>query len=148
MIGAALDYPVTLCLPSSASQERKRILAAFGAELLITPGDEGTDGAIRKVHELVASEPRQIFLCRPVQQSRELASALSHHGERNLGANVWPDHAFCGRTRHQRHVRGHYAAIEGTEFRDSLHQPAAGRAVSWTRRLEAHGDRTSSGDLR
>ncbi len=61
MIAGALHYPVTLCLPSSASQERKRILAAFGAELLVTPGDEGTDGAIRKVHELVASEPHRYF---------------------------------------------------------------------------------------
>src|SRR5215813_2466070 len=49
MIGAALGYPVKLCLPDSASHERKRILAAFGAELVITPGDEATDGAIRRV---------------------------------------------------------------------------------------------------
>src|SRR5580692_8636122 len=49
MIGAALGYPVTLCLPDSASLERKRILAAFGAEMIMTPGDEGTDGAIRRV---------------------------------------------------------------------------------------------------
>ena len=50
LIGAAMGYPVKLCLPDSASHERKRILAAYGAELVITPGDEGTDGAIRKVH--------------------------------------------------------------------------------------------------
>src|SRR4029077_9820130 len=54
MIGAALGYPVKLCLPDSASHERKRILKAFGAELVITPGDEATDGAIRRVHEIVA----------------------------------------------------------------------------------------------
>ena len=41
MIGAALGYPVKLCLPDSASHERKRILTAYGAELVITPGDEG-----------------------------------------------------------------------------------------------------------
>src|SRR5215467_13002947 len=61
MIGAALGYPVTLCLPDSASHERKRILAAFGAELVITPGDEGTDGAIRRVKEMVAAEPEKYF---------------------------------------------------------------------------------------
>ena len=61
MIGAAMDYPVKLCLPDSASPERKRILAAYGAELVITPGDEGTDGAIRKVHEIVAAEPGKYF---------------------------------------------------------------------------------------
>src|SRR5579859_7843074 len=61
MIGAALGYSVQLCLPDSASHERKRILAAFGAELVITPGDEGTDGAIRKVHEIVAANPETYF---------------------------------------------------------------------------------------
>src|SRR5258708_25504753 len=40
MVGAALGYPVQLCLPDSASHERKRILAALGADLVITPGDE------------------------------------------------------------------------------------------------------------
>ena len=61
MIGAAMGYPVKLGLPDSASQERKRILAAYGAQLVITPGDEGTDGAIRKVHEIVADEPDKYF---------------------------------------------------------------------------------------
>src|SRR6266480_342159 len=61
MIGARMGYPVKLCLPDSASHERKRILAAYGAELVITPGDEGTDGAIRKVHEIVAAEPDKYF---------------------------------------------------------------------------------------
>src|SRR5258708_26628073 len=61
MIGAALGYPVKLCLPDSASHERKRILVAFGAELVITTGDEGTDGAIRKVHEIVAADPEKYF---------------------------------------------------------------------------------------
>jgi cysteine synthase B len=61
MIGAALGYPVTLCLPDSASHERKRILGAFGAELVITPGDEGTDGAIRRVQQIVAADPEKYF---------------------------------------------------------------------------------------
>jgi cysteine synthase B len=61
MIGAALGYPVALCLPDSASHERKRILAAFGAELIITPGDEGTDGAIRRVQKIVSSDPEKYF---------------------------------------------------------------------------------------
>jgi S-sulfo-L-cysteine synthase (O-acetyl-L-serine-dependent) len=61
MIGAAMGYPVKLCLPDSASLERKRILAAYGAELVITPGDEGTDGAIHKVREIVAAEPDKYF---------------------------------------------------------------------------------------
>src|SRR5262249_18072850 len=61
MIGAALGYPVKLFLPDSASGERKRILEAYGAELVMTPGDEGTDGAIRRVRELAAAEPERYF---------------------------------------------------------------------------------------
>ncbi len=61
MLGAALSFPVRLCLPDSASHERKRILGALGAELVITPGDEGTDGAIRKVHEIVAGDAEKYF---------------------------------------------------------------------------------------
>ena len=61
MIGAALGYRVKLCLPSSASQERKQILAAYDADLVITPGDEGTDGAIRRVKEIYAAEPEKYF---------------------------------------------------------------------------------------
>src|SRR6202167_3164398 len=54
MIAAARGYRVTLCLPDSASPERKRILKAFGAELVMTPGGEGSDGAIRRVQQIVA----------------------------------------------------------------------------------------------
>src|ERR1700675_898430 len=60
-IAAALGYPVMLCLPDSASHERKRILTALGAELVIPSGDEGTDGAIQRVHEIVAAEPEKYF---------------------------------------------------------------------------------------
>src|SRR5467141_5050207 len=43
MIGAALGYPVVLCLPSNASPERKRILSAYGAKIILTPADAGSD---------------------------------------------------------------------------------------------------------
>jgi S-sulfo-L-cysteine synthase (O-acetyl-L-serine-dependent) len=61
MIGAALGYGVTLCLPDSASHERKQILGALGAELVITPGDEATDGAIRRVKQMVAADTNKYF---------------------------------------------------------------------------------------
>jgi cysteine synthase B len=61
MIGAALGYPVTLCLPESASPERKRILIAYGAELIFTPADEGSDGAIRRVQSFYAADPDRYF---------------------------------------------------------------------------------------
>ena len=57
MLGAALRFPVTLAMPSNVSPERKRILAAYGANILWTDPAEGTDGAIRKAIELAANEP-------------------------------------------------------------------------------------------
>jgi cysteine synthase B len=61
MIGAVLGYPVTLCLPDNVSQERKHILKAFGAELVFTPGDSGTDGAIHRVKEIVEADQAKYF---------------------------------------------------------------------------------------
>jgi len=61
MIGAALGYRVKLCLPTSASPERKQILAAYGVEIVFTPGDEGTDGAIRRVREIYEGDREKYF---------------------------------------------------------------------------------------
>jgi cysteine synthase B len=61
MVGAAKGYRVTLCLPDNASPERKMILRAFGAELLMTNPLEGTDGAIREARRLKAAEPDRYF---------------------------------------------------------------------------------------
>src|SRR3954451_8180956 len=61
MIGAARGYKIKLCLPKNASPERKRILKAYGAELILTPADEGSDGAIRKVREIYNQEPDKYF---------------------------------------------------------------------------------------
>src|SRR5207249_7559668 len=61
MIGAARGYKVKLCVPQNASQERKLILRAFGAELVLTDPLEGTDGAIREARRLHASEPGRYF---------------------------------------------------------------------------------------
>ncbi len=61
MIAAAKGYRVKLCLPASATIERKRILAAYGAELVLTPADEGSDGAIRRVRQMYAEDPEKYF---------------------------------------------------------------------------------------
>src|SRR5882724_5305173 len=84
MIGAAIGYPVKLFLPHSASHERKRILGAFGAELVMTPGDEGTDGAIRRVRELVAANPDAYFY--PDQYSNP-ANWQAHY--RTTANEIW-----------------------------------------------------------
>jgi cysteine synthase B len=61
MFGAALGFPVTLCVPSNVSPERKRILKAYGANVVWTNPADGSDGAIRKARELVAAEPDRYF---------------------------------------------------------------------------------------
>ncbi|HVY92353.1 MAG TPA: cysteine synthase family protein, partial [Bryobacteraceae bacterium] len=61
MIGAVRGFKVKLCLPQNASPERKRILKAYGAELVLTDPGEGSDGAIRKVREIYAQDPDRYF---------------------------------------------------------------------------------------
>lgn len=61
MIGAVRGYRVRLCLPANASEERKRMLKAYGAEMILTDAGEGSDGAIRKVRELYEADPDLYF---------------------------------------------------------------------------------------
>jgi cysteine synthase B len=57
MMGAARGYPVKLCMPSNVTPERKRILRAYGAELVLTDPMDGSDGAIREVRRIYAADP-------------------------------------------------------------------------------------------
>jgi cysteine synthase B len=61
MIGAAKGYRVKLCMPSNVSHERKRILKAYGAEIVYTDPMEGSDGAIRRVRAMVKENPELYF---------------------------------------------------------------------------------------
>jgi S-sulfo-L-cysteine synthase (O-acetyl-L-serine-dependent) len=61
MVGAARGYRVTLCLPDNASSERKAMLAALGAQLVLTSPLEGTDGAIREARRMHAADPDRYF---------------------------------------------------------------------------------------
>jgi cysteine synthase B len=61
MLGAALGFPVTLCVPSNVSPERKNILAAYGANVLWTDPADGSDGAIRMARKLIAEQPEKFF---------------------------------------------------------------------------------------
>ncbi|PYX82414.1 MAG: cysteine synthase [Acidobacteria bacterium] len=57
MLGAARGFPVTLCVPANVSEERKRILRAYGANVIWTDAAEGSDGAIRRAQALAEAEP-------------------------------------------------------------------------------------------
>jgi S-sulfo-L-cysteine synthase (O-acetyl-L-serine-dependent) len=61
MLGAAMGFPVTLCVPSNVSPERKHILQAYGANVVWTDPADGSDGAIRKARALAADEPEKYF---------------------------------------------------------------------------------------
>jgi cysteine synthase B len=61
MLGAAQAFPVTLCMPANVSEERKRIIGAYGAKIILTEAAEGSDGAIRKARELASTEPDKYF---------------------------------------------------------------------------------------
>jgi S-sulfo-L-cysteine synthase (O-acetyl-L-serine-dependent) len=61
MLGAAMRFPVTLCMPSNVSEERKRYLRAYGAEVVWTNPADGSDGAIRKAREIIAAEPERYY---------------------------------------------------------------------------------------
>ncbi len=76
MIGAAKGYKVKLCMPECVSLERRRIIESFGAEAVLTQANEGTDGAIRKAHQLIAEEPGKYYM--PNQFENE-NNVLAHY---------------------------------------------------------------------
>jgi cysteine synthase B len=84
MLGAALNFAVTLAMPTNVSPERKRILNAYGIEIVYTDAGEGSDGAIRKARELAAADPEKYFYA---DQYSNPANCLAHyHGTAN---EVW-----------------------------------------------------------
>lgn len=76
MIGAAKGYRVKLFMPECVSTERQHILQALGAEIVLTPAREGTDGAIRRAHQLLADEPDRYYM--PNQFDNE-ANVQAHY---------------------------------------------------------------------
>ena len=97
MLGAALGYPVTVCLPASASAERKRILRAYGAEIIETSALELTDGAIAEARRLHDEAPGKYFY--PDQYAND-ANWQAHY--RTTAPEIWEQtggevtHFVCG----------------------------------------------------
>ena len=84
MLGSALGFPVTLCMPSNVSPERKKYLAAYGAEIVWTSPAEGSDGAIRRARELATASPDGYFYAD--QYSNEQNWMAHYHGTAN---EIW-----------------------------------------------------------
>ena len=76
MLGAARGFPVTLCVPANVSEERKRILRAYGANVIWTDAAEGSDGAIRRAQTLAEAEPDKYIY---VDQYSNLANWRAHY---------------------------------------------------------------------
>ena len=106
MIGAALGIPVTVCLPGSASVERKRILRAYGAELRSDRSARRERRRDRRGAAAGGGGAGALGLPRSIFQSRELGRPLPHHRPRDLGTDRGLDHSFRHRSGHQRHVDG------------------------------------------
>ncbi|MDO9514727.1 MAG: cysteine synthase A [Syntrophales bacterium] len=85
-VAAARGYRLTLTMPDTMSIERRRVLSAFGANLVLTPGAEGMKGAIARAEEMAASDPRRYFL---PQQFRNPANPAIH--ETTTGPEIWRD---------------------------------------------------------
>lgn len=86
MIGAIKGYKVILVMPESMSMERRALLRAFGAELILTPKEEGMRGAIKKVEEIISSDPEKYFV--PMQFENPANSEIHR---KTTAEEIWRD---------------------------------------------------------
>jgi len=85
-VAAARKLPITLTMPETMSLERRKVLKAFGANLILTPGAKGMPGAIAAAEELAAAEPDRYVL---LQQFKNPANPAIH--EQTTGPEIWDD---------------------------------------------------------
>ncbi len=117
MLGAACNFGVTLCVPANVSVERKRILQAYGAEIIYTDPGEGSDGAILKAQEMVAQHPSRYFYAD--QYSNDSNWLAHYYGTAN---EIWEQ--TYGRVTHFVTVLGTSGTFMGTTRRLKELNPA------------------------
>jgi cysteine synthase B len=84
MVGCVKGYRVVLTMSESVSIERRKFLAAFGAEIILTPAKEGTDGAIRRCRKILEEEPGKYFCA---DQFANPANRAAHY--KTTGVEIW-----------------------------------------------------------
>jgi cysteine synthase A len=87
-VAAARGYPVTLTMPETMSLERRKLLAVYGAKMVLTEGPKGMNGAIARAEQIVASDPERYVL---LQQFKNPANPAIH--EKTTGPEIWEDTA-------------------------------------------------------
>jgi cysteine synthase B len=116
MVGAALNVPVELAMPANVSEERKKIIKAYGAKVYLTDPLEGTDGAILFVREKVAKEPEKYLY---LDQYNNPANWKAHFY--STGIEIW--HQTNGRITHLVAGIGTGGTIMGTGRRLKVYNP-------------------------
>ena len=84
-VAAARGIPITLTMPETMSLERRKLLVAYGAKLVLTEGPKGMSGAVAKAEEIAASDPKYVLL----QQFKNPANPAIH--EKTTGPEIWDD---------------------------------------------------------
>jgi cysteine synthase B len=117
MIGAARGYSVQICLPATASPERKRLLELFGAGVIETPATLGTDGAIAEARRIYAHDPERYFY--PDQYNNPANWQAHFYG---TGPEIWEQ--TSGRVTHFVAVVGTSGTLTGTARRLKQYNPS------------------------
>ena len=110
MLGAAEEFPVTLCMPENVSLERKQILQSYGADIVYTDPADGSDGAIRMARDLAAKHPDKYFYAD--QYSNDANWQAHYHGTAN---EIWQQ--TQGRVTHFVSMLGTSGTFVGTTRR-------------------------------
>jgi cysteine synthase B len=118
MLGAAYGIPITLCMPSHVSAERKRILASYGATVVYTDPGEGSDGAIWKARAMIAEEPEKYYYA---DQYSNDANWRAHYTN-GTADEIWQQTA--GRVTHFTAMLGTSGTFVGTSRRLKELNPA------------------------
>src|SRR4051795_2960781 len=129
-------YPIKILMPESVSIERRQMLEVFGAELILTPGEEGSNGAVRRAQEMAAAHPEYCFLYQYGNDSNPLA-----HYE-GTGPEIWRDlpeitHFVAGLgTSGTLMGTGRYLKEQNPEIKVVAIEPPLGERVEGLRNLD------------